>query len=97
MNLEARWAEFSLLEQIGHVTSELTRARIWEDRGDETSRQQALKRALDLIDMSLSRRGSSLREWARLRELVCDCLLRSNIHGISLGDLERFGLLHFVR
>lgn len=93
--MEARWRGFSLLQQIGHVTSEVTRARIWGQRGDESSRRQALCRALELIDLSLAQRRGSLREWARLRELICDCMLRAGVHRIPLTELERFGLLHF--
>lgn len=96
MKLAERWARFSVKEQIGHVASEIGRARIWEERGDERSRREALRRVLELIDMSIDQRRTSVREWARLRELVCNCLARAGAYRVTLKDLERFGLRHFT-
>ena len=89
----ARCKSFTLRQQIGHVTSEITRARIWEEKSDELSRQEALIRALDLIDLALVCSSQPRRrEWARLREVVSDCFARTSVYAVSLSDLERHGL-----
>ncbi len=92
MNLD-RWKCFTLKEQMGHITSEIVRARLWEDRLDDESRNRALERALQLMDLTvgchtLSRR----RELTRLREMIAHCLVRSNWYKVTLLDVERFGL-----
>lgn len=80
---------------MGHVASEVARARGWEQKGDAESRGQAICRALDLIDLSLGQSGgrlAQLREWARLREILSDCLLKAGLYDVTLSDLERYGL-----
>ena len=92
-----RWRRLSLGEQIGHVTSEIARARGWEERRDVLSRNQALERALELIDLTLCcTNGLRRRELARFREVLCDCFVRSGLYQISLLELERYGL-SFIR
>ena len=89
----ARWGRLTLKQQFGHVTSEFTRARIWETRGDEPSRQEALIRALEMIDFALvCSSHPHRREWARLREVVSDCFAQTGVYAVSLSDLERYGL-----
>ncbi len=90
-----RWNRLSLAEQMGHVTSEIARARVWEQKGDAESRGQAICRALDLIALSLEQPGGRairLREWTRLREVLSDCFLKTGIYDVTLSDLERYGL-----
>ena len=58
--------------QIGNIGSEITRARVWQEKGDSISRDKALERALGLIDAALSNqsRPACQRELVRLREFV---------------------------
>lgn len=87
-----RWQRLSLREQIGHVTSEIARARGWEERRDVLSRNKALERALELVDLTLGcTNGLRRRELARFREVLCDCLIQSGLYRVSLLDLERYG------
>ena len=88
MNLE-RWRSLSLKEQIGHITSEIVRASVWEERGDLSSRNGALERALELIDLTLECYSQSRRrELARLREVVAHCLVQSDRYPVTLSDLR---------
>ena len=83
-------------QQIGNITSELSRAVAWEKKADSESRDQALFRALELIDMTVfSFKGGRRREMARFREAVSHCFVRSKAYNIELRDLESFGLSHF--
>jgi hypothetical protein len=89
----AAWNRIPFAQQMGHITSEIARARVWEEKKSPDSREQALLRAVDLIDLSLQlARGSRCRELARLREVVSDCLIQSGVYRVSLLDLERYGL-----
>lgn len=69
-----RWYQLSLAQQLGHVGSELSRARHWESKCDFQSRDHALVRALDLFDLTLNDRrwNGRFRELARFREVVGD-------------------------
>lgn len=69
---QQRWEQLSFAQQLGHIGSELSRARHWEARNDSLSREKALARALELLDLSLDddRWKSRLKEVARLREIV---------------------------
>ena len=94
MNPE-RWSQLALKEQMGHITSELRRAIVWEERADFESRQKALDRALELVQMTLSTvQSTRRREIARLKEVVCHCIARSHAYDVTLRDLEIYGLSH---
>jgi hypothetical protein len=88
-----RWLGLSLRDQIGHITSEIARARVWEEKDDSGNRDGALERALELAGLTLGGyHGTRLRELARFKEMIAHCLARSNFYEVTLSDLERFGL-----
>ena len=39
-----RWSKFTFAEQMGHIASEISRARHWEEKKDFISRDKALER-----------------------------------------------------
>ena len=79
---------------MGHIGSEITRARVWEDKKDLMSRNRALERALELIDITKddSRLYKRRRELCYLRELLADKYINADIYGGSLKDLEKYCL-----
>ena len=89
-----RWFKFSLCEQMGHIGSEITRARIWEDKHDLKSRNKALERALELIDTTKddSRLYKRRRELCYLREVLADKYIDAAVYNVSLKDLEKYCL-----
>ena len=91
MNAE-RWSQLSLIQQLGNIGSELSRARHWEIQKDRVSRDQALERALDLLDLTLGdkRFRSRLKEPARLREVVGDWFSGKQEYDISPERLEAY-------
>lgn len=93
MTLE-RWQTFSLAQQIGHIGSEITRAREWSTNNDLQSKQAALERGLHLLDLTLDDRRwrNRARELARLREVVADHLAREQSYDVSLRFLEEYCL-----
>lgn len=92
---KSRWRNLSPKEQMGHLTSEWTRARHWENRGDEPSRQEALYRALEILEaMAETAAKHRRREIGRLREITAHCLVRSNAFTVRLEDLVAYGRQH---
>ena len=94
---ENRWQKLGIREQIGHITSEIVRAKHWEEKKDMASRNQALERALELIDKTVQFCSPSRRhEISRFREATSHCLAESDTYDISLEDLEHYGLSHLT-
>lgn len=86
-----RWQELSLMEQLGNIGSEISRALNWEDR-DKKLFWGAVERALDLFDLTLEDprwRGRRL-EIARAREVFCDIIFGEKKYQTSLQDLLRY-------
>ena len=91
---EQRWFNFSFCEQMGHIGSEITRARIWDDKNDAVTRNRCLERALDLINMTKndSRLYKRRRELCYLHEVVADQYISSKIYNVSMAGLEKYCL-----
>ena len=87
-----RWAQLPWAQQLGHVGSELSRARHWEMKGDLMSREKALIRAFELLDLTLDdkRWRSRLKELARLREAVSDWFCGEKNYNIPSKALEDY-------
>jgi hypothetical protein len=89
-----RWWELSLAEQLGHVGSEISRARRWESRNPDVSRR-AFYRALELIDLTLDdprlrRSFPRLREVARAREVVVDYFEGPHQFGSTAASIQAY-------
>jgi len=89
-----RWHTLSLVQQMGNVGSEVSRALKWRAR-NPTIAQGALDRALELIDLMLDdpRHRASvarLREICRSREVVVDFLAGTNQYGSTEEGLQRY-------
>jgi hypothetical protein len=89
-----RWWELALVEQLGHVGSEISRAIRWRSRNPEVG-LGAMYRALELLDLTLADprlRQSSLRlrEIARAREVVVDFFAGPNVYGSTAQSLQKY-------
>jgi len=95
---EENWHNKPLAWQLGNIGSEILRAINREKSGDAAGRQNALERALELIDFSLSDKShrGRLREIARLRELVAANFVNDNYYRIGLDDLQNYLLPYAV-
>jgi hypothetical protein len=87
-----RWSKFSYSQQMGHIGSEISRARVWQDGKDTVSCNRCIERAFDLIDLTKAdkRWQGRLKEICRLREALADQYGQTHIYQISLHDLERY-------
>lgn len=84
-NLAAgRWNTLSITAQMGNIGSEYERILNWRRKGKPDLAQAALKRMLELFDLTLSdKRWNRYRldEIARAREVVCDEIKNAGLTG----------------
>lgn len=86
------WQKLSLVEQLGNIGAEISRARHWEEKGDVESRAKAIERALDLLSLTIADKRWRLRlkEPARLYEILCDVFAGKNTYNVRLQMLENY-------
>ena len=77
-----RWFEFSLVEQLANIGSEVGRALTWREKGRADVSRAAALRALELMDLTMAdpKNRSRLKEIARAREVFVDDLFFDNIY-----------------
>ncbi len=102
-NLAAgKWFTLSLAEQMGHIGSEVWRARRAKEK-DQKLFWSAVERALELFDLTLmdSRWRGRRREIARAREVFCDAVYGGKLYKSSLEGLtpyfDQFALKAAIR
>lgn len=79
------------MEQMGNIGSEVGRARLAQNN-NAVRFDGAIKRALDLFDLTLADdrwRGRRF-ELARARELFCAASIGQEEYNTSLADLDRY-------
>jgi hypothetical protein len=88
------WNKLTLTEQLGHIGSEITRARVWQEKGEDESSQNALNRAILLLELSMNNTLPRLKlaEVSRLKELVLDLINNTGArqYGININDIEKY-------
>ncbi len=91
---DGRWRTFSLFEQLGNIGSEVGRANIARAGGDRERMDQALTRALELLDLTIDdpKNRKRLREICRAREVVCDFFWGDNEWSSTGESLDRWFL-----
>lgn len=85
-NLAAgKWAELTLAEQLANIGSEVERAIKWKEKGNFEYSDKAFFRSLELLSMSLNvqKKGSRLKELARLYEALVDYFKGKNVFASS--------------
>lgn len=98
-----KWQTLSLMEQMGNIGSEVSRARHWSpyerspeggQKKDEKLFQNAVERALELFDLTLDdpRWKGRLREIARSREVFCDAISGGKEYNSTLESLDKYFL-----
>ncbi|MDE1920722.1 MAG: hypothetical protein KGJ09_04855 [Candidatus Omnitrophica bacterium] len=87
-----RWSKLSLFEQMGHIGSEVSRARLWQERNDTTSCNRCIERAFELVDLTIAdhRWRERLKEICRFREVLADQYAAGHVYQVSLNELERY-------
>ncbi|OGX48737.1 MAG: hypothetical protein A2216_01145 [Omnitrophica WOR_2 bacterium RIFOXYA2_FULL_45_12] len=74
-----RWFEFSLLEQMANIGSEIFRTISWRDKNKDYQ-QKAFERSLELFDFTVldPKNRKRLKEILRARELWADYIYGGN-------------------
>ena len=93
-NLAAgRWQKLSLMEQLGNIGSEISRAAL-ADGKDKKKFESAVNRAIELFDLTLDdpRWRGRLKEIARAKEVFLDTALGAKHYRCSLKELDEYFL-----
>ena len=95
--IEEKWQQMTLMQQLGNLLAEISRAANLEKANKHDDRNNSLERALELIDLTLtdSRNFERSRELGILRETIADNYVESNYYQISLNDIQNY-LLPFA-
>ncbi|MFN0060710.1 MAG: hypothetical protein ACKVX7_19825 [Planctomycetota bacterium] len=93
-----RWQEFSLVEQLGNIGSEVSRALKARARGDRERELSAVERGLELFDLTLAdpKHRGRRKEICRAREVVCDFFLGDNEYQTDGESLDRYFLTYAI-
>ena len=77
---QGRWSQMSIVEQLGNVGSEVSRAINWKAKNNLANSHQAFFRALELLDLTISDKKniSRLKEIVRVREVLSDFFMGKN-------------------
>lgn len=75
-----RWQSMPFVEQMANIGSEVERAMKWAAKNDTVHHEQAVERALELVDLTLESalRPCAFREVARMREALVDYFFGTN-------------------
>lgn len=75
-----RWKEFSFLEQMANIGSEVERALNWRAKNHAEYAQRAFERALELMDLTLESITvpTHFKEVDRVREALVDYFFGTN-------------------
>jgi hypothetical protein len=82
---QGKWSEFSLVEQLANVGSEVERAINWRNKGHMQYSRLAFERALELLSLTIDdpKNKFRLKEPTRLYELLVDYFAGDNSFGSS--------------
>ncbi len=89
-----RWHSMPLVEQLGNVGSEVSRALRARASSNDARERSALVRFLELIDLTIAdpRMKGRRREICRVREMVCDYFVGENSFRSTPESLDRYFL-----
>lgn len=85
------WQDFTLIEQLANVGSEIGRCINWQTNGYGNPRD-AFYRALELIDLTLAdpKNKHRLREVCRTREALVDWFAGNNTYNTTNAQWEAY-------
>ncbi len=89
-----RWEQFTLLEQMANVGSEVERALKWKEKNNSELSMKAFDRALELLGLTLGspRNRGRLKEIARTKEVLLDFFYGQNQFAVTAASLRKYFL-----
>ncbi len=87
-----RWGQFTFLEQMANIGSEVERALNWRTKNNPAYAQRASERALELLDLTLTNAQgpARLKELARVREVLVDFFFGNNMYASTEASWRRY-------
>lgn len=87
-----RWLKFTLLEQMANIGTDVDRAIRYRQQGDLEASEQALYRAIELIDFTIADRKNRgrLKEILRAREFLLDHFVGDDQWGMTDDFWQRY-------
>jgi hypothetical protein len=91
-DLQKRWPEYNLMQQLANVGSEVERALNWKEKCNSAYTDLAFERALELLDYTTEGMNDfyRLRELKRLREVLVDYFEGQNIYRSSPASFRNY-------
>lgn len=91
-DLQKRWRNLSLTEQLANIGSEVERALNWQEKGNIEYSTIAFERALELLDFTTEGIDDfyRLKELRRLREVLVDYFAGENIYNSSAKSFRNY-------
>ena len=82
---QGRWFKFSLMEQLANVGSDIERTIQWRKKGDLEYSNNALERAIELLDFTIAdpKNEKRLKELLLVRETLIDYFMYDNIYSFT--------------
>lgn len=86
------WNELSFVEQMANLGSEIDRSLQWKKKNNIDYCKKAFDRALELLDLTIedSKNVSRLKELIRVREVLVDFFLESNVYGSTDASWQKY-------
>jgi hypothetical protein len=87
-----RWAEMPFFEQMANIGSEIERAIIWKNKGNQEYSRMAFERALELLEITIadSKNNKRLKELTRLKEMLADYFEFKNEYNSNAQSWSRY-------
>lgn len=91
---QERWNQFSTIEQMGNIGSEVGRAMKARTAGDKEREEGALYRGLELFDLTVDdpKNKARLKEILRAREAWLDYFVGNNEYCSTAEQWEKYFL-----
>lgn len=92
-NIEKKWANYDICEQMANIGAEFDRALRWKKK-DKNQSLNAFYRTIFLLDASINDKKNlpRLKEICRLKELIVDYFLGKNIYRSTEDFFQRYFL-----
>ena len=77
---KGNWRRLTFFQHMANVGSEVERALLWLEKGNNEYSQKAFERALELLDLTIcfNDKRTRFKELTRLRETMVDYFLGDN-------------------
>lgn len=88
----ARFGKFPLHVQLGHIASEVSRARVWAQKGEKGYSRGAIDRAIELVSLSegAAMAPSWKKEFGRVKETLEQFSDEPGTLDVGLAELEEY-------